>query len=159
MFLERRVVGQMEHGVVGKQYKTAYFHIRHPLINFILVTAGLSLKFASCRAVELNVLAQAALRRFSQWPWIDHPTFQLRDGHFTTELSPSTILKWPCQEQRGSGSNAFAPVSDVSALYRCRTFLQPSQMRYGPFCGLWVWRRTNCRLCYSPMSNPVVLNL
>jgi len=38
-------------------------------------------------AVEVNAVAQGALRRFTQWPWIEHPTFQLRGGHYTTELS------------------------------------------------------------------------
>jgi len=28
-------------------------------------------------AVEVNALVQGALRRFTQWPWIEHPTFQL----------------------------------------------------------------------------------
>jgi len=36
----------------------------------------------------MNTLAQGALQRFTQRPWIDHPTFQLRGGHSTTELSP-----------------------------------------------------------------------
>jgi len=40
------------------------------------------------RAVEVNDLAQGALRRFTQCWWIGHTTFQLRGGHFTTELSP-----------------------------------------------------------------------
>ena len=35
--------------------------------------------------VEVNALAQGALRQFTQWPWIDLPTFQLGDGHFATE--------------------------------------------------------------------------
>jgi len=35
----------------------------------------------------VNTLAQGVLRQFTQWPWIDHPTFQLRGGHFATELS------------------------------------------------------------------------
>jgi len=30
-------------------------------------------------AVEVNVLAQGALRQFTQWPWIEQPTFQLGD--------------------------------------------------------------------------------
>jgi len=38
--------------------------------------------------VEVNALAQGALRQFTQWPWIEHPTFQLRGGHFITELLP-----------------------------------------------------------------------
>jgi len=37
-------------------------------------------------AVEVNTLAQGALRQFTQWLWIAHPTFQLEGGHFTTEL-------------------------------------------------------------------------
>ena len=37
-------------------------------------------------AIEVNALAQGALRQFTQWLWIEHPTFQLGDGHFTTEL-------------------------------------------------------------------------
>jgi len=32
-------------------------------------------------AVEVNDLAQGALRRVAQWPWFEHPTFQLRGGH------------------------------------------------------------------------------
>ena len=40
--------------------------------------------------------------------------------------------------------------------YRCRTFpLLLVQMEYGLLCGLWMWRRrTNCRPCCPPMSNP-----
>jgi len=38
--------------------------------------------------VEVNDLAQAALRRFTQYRWIGHTTFQLRGGHSITELSP-----------------------------------------------------------------------
>ena len=38
------------------------------------------------RAVEVNALAQGALRRFTQWLWIEHSTFQLRGVQFTTEL-------------------------------------------------------------------------
>ena len=37
-------------------------------------------------AVEVNALAQEALRRFTQWLWIEHRTFRLRGGHITTEL-------------------------------------------------------------------------
>jgi len=37
-------------------------------------------------AIEVNALAQGALRQFTQWLWIKHPTFQLGGGHFTTEL-------------------------------------------------------------------------
>jgi len=39
-------------------------------------------------AVEVNALAQGTLQQFTQWLWIEHPTFQLGGGHFTTELLP-----------------------------------------------------------------------
>ena len=39
-------------------------------------------------AVELNVLAEGTLRRFTEQLWIEQPNFQLRGGHCTTELSP-----------------------------------------------------------------------
>ena len=32
------------------------------------------------------------LRQFTQRPWIEHPTFQLRGEHFTTELLPPAVL-------------------------------------------------------------------
>jgi len=38
-------------------------------------------------AIEVNAVAQGAWRRFTQWPWIEHPTFQLTGGHYITELS------------------------------------------------------------------------
>ena len=44
-------------------------------------------------AVEVNTPAQGALRRFTQWPRIEHPAFQLRGAHFTTELLPSNFSK------------------------------------------------------------------
>jgi len=42
--------------------------------------------------VEVNTLAQGALRQFTQWLWIEHPTFQLRGEHFSTEVLLFTIL-------------------------------------------------------------------
>jgi len=36
--------------------------------------------------VEVNAIAQGALQQFTQWLWIEHPTFQLGGGHITTEL-------------------------------------------------------------------------
>jgi len=39
-------------------------------------------------AVGVFALAQGALRQFTQWVWIEHPTFQSRSGVFTTELLP-----------------------------------------------------------------------
>ena len=44
------------------------------------------------RAGEVNALAQGVLQQFTQWPWIEHPTFQLRGGSSTTELLPPPIL-------------------------------------------------------------------
>jgi len=43
-------------------------------------------------AVEVNALAQGALRQFTEWLWIEHPTFQLGGGHFTTELLPPHFI-------------------------------------------------------------------
>jgi len=44
-------------------------------------------------AVEVNDLYQEALQRFTQWPWIEHPTFQLRGRHSTTRYRrPSEIF-------------------------------------------------------------------
>jgi len=59
-----------------------------PVPNFVIfwwrqLAAGLNLNCASCRGVEVNALSQAALRQFTQWLWIEHPTFQLGGGHFT----------------------------------------------------------------------------
>jgi len=36
--------------------------------------------------VEVTALAQGALRQFTQRLWIEHPTFELGGGHFTTKL-------------------------------------------------------------------------
>ena len=44
----------------------------------------------------VNTLAQGVLRQFTQWTWIEHPTFQLRGGHFTTELVPTSITVAAC---------------------------------------------------------------
>ena len=43
-------------------------------------------------AAEVNALALGALRQFTQWLWIEHPTFQSGGGHFTTELFPPPIV-------------------------------------------------------------------
>ena len=62
-------------------------------ISFILdiggrnFAAGQSMKFASCRGGWGEHSAQGWLRRFNQWPRIEHPTFQLRGAHSTTALS------------------------------------------------------------------------
>jgi len=58
-------------------------------------------------------------------------------------------LGWPSQEEPASGLTASAPVSDVfhSCLYKWGMA--------SSLCSLWVWRRrTNCRPCRPPMSNP-----
>ena len=39
-----------------------------------------------------TIFAQGTLRRFTQRPWFEHPTSQLRAGHSTTELDSSR--KW-----------------------------------------------------------------
>jgi len=44
--------------------------------------------------VGVNVLAQGALRRFTQGQWMEHPTFQLRGGHSTTELIAVVKTAW-----------------------------------------------------------------
>jgi len=44
-------------------------------------------------AVEVNALAQGALRQSTQWLWIEHPTLQLRGGHFTTEHLKRSNIK------------------------------------------------------------------
>jgi len=31
--------------------------------------------------VQVNALTQGALRQFTQWLWIEQPTFQLGGGH------------------------------------------------------------------------------
>ena len=51
----------------------------------------------------MNALAQGAIRQFTQWLWIEHPTFQFRGGHFTAELlpPPSSSLE---NNGRGNGT-------------------------------------------------------
>jgi len=44
--------------------------------------------------VEVNALALGALRPVTQWPWVEHPTFQLSGGHSTTEL----VIYFSCVE-------------------------------------------------------------
>jgi len=41
--------------------------------------------------VAVNALARGMLPRVTQWPWIDHPTFQLGGGHSATELVADEI--------------------------------------------------------------------
>jgi len=48
-------------------------------------------------AVEVNAHAQGALRQFTQWLWIEHPTFRLRGGHFITELLPPRLFIVACR--------------------------------------------------------------
>jgi len=43
--------------------------------------------------VAVNALAQGALRRVTQLPWIEHPTFHLVGGHSATELI-DTLLNY-----------------------------------------------------------------
>ena len=44
----------------------------------------------------VNTLAQGVLRQFTQWPWIEHVTCQLRGGHFTTEIVSPPIANLKC---------------------------------------------------------------
>jgi len=44
------------------------------------LAAGRSLNCASCRGLRER-FAQVAIRQFTQWPWIEHPTFQLGGRH------------------------------------------------------------------------------
>ena len=37
----------------------------------------------------MNALAQGAIRRFTQWRWVERPTFHLGGGQSTTELPPA----------------------------------------------------------------------
>ena len=62
--------------------------------------------------VAMNVPAQGALRQFTQWLWIDHSTFQLGGGHFTTEVFPRC--------QTFSASQAFSRFYTLTFL--CRYF-------------------------------------
>jgi len=48
---------------------------------------------------KVNVLAWGALRRFTQWPWIEHPTFKLRNGH--SELSVPIVQVLSATVTRG----------------------------------------------------------
>ena len=52
------------------------------------LAAGRSLKFASCRGGwGVNALNQVALRWFTQWRWIEPPTFPTVKWTLTTELA------------------------------------------------------------------------
>jgi len=84
---------------IGSDFRTCVFrHLRGSVIFFLFFVnfgdgnwwqadAGF---VASCLSFWVNTLAQLALRRFTQWPWINLPTFKLRGGHFTTQLLPSS---------------------------------------------------------------------
>jgi len=68
------------------------------------LAAGQSLNKVFVGAVAVNAFDQGALRRFTHWPWIKYPTFQLGGGQSTTEVIVSaahaktkTQLKLICQ--------------------------------------------------------------
>ena len=42
-------------------------------------------------AADVNALVQGALQQFTQWPWIEHSTFQWRGRHFTISAPASNI--------------------------------------------------------------------
>jgi len=66
-------------------------HLFLVFFYFILVTAiggrSKSEILLLAGAVGVNALAQVALRRFTQWLWIEHATFQLRDKRFVAWTS------------------------------------------------------------------------
>jgi len=49
--------------------------------------------FFFSKRVRWTLLTPGALRWFTSWRWIDHPTSQLRSGHSTTELSPLVLFQ------------------------------------------------------------------
>jgi len=61
-------------------------------------------------AVEANDLTKGALRRFTQWRWIGHTTFQLRAGHY----------RWAVA----------APAKSASSLPGCQVMLWLTVGRY-----------------------------
>jgi len=66
-------------------------HLFLVFFYFILVTAiggrSKSEILFLAGAVGVNALAQVAQRRLSQWLWIEHATFQLRDKRFVAWTS------------------------------------------------------------------------
>ena len=69
-------------------------------------------------AVEVNALAEGALRRFTRWSGIDLSTFQLRGGHSTTEQSPPNFATF--------GRRWFSEAAERAALW-VTVFLQVEQ--------------------------------
>jgi len=57
------------------------------------LAAGRSLINAFVGAVEVNALVQGALRRVTQWSWIEHANFQLRGGLSSIELLAAVTLQ------------------------------------------------------------------
>ena len=73
----------------------------------------------------------------------------LQDSALSFPTLAPNLLEWPSWEQPVFAFTAFA------LGHWCWTLLfLLVQMRYGPLCSLWVWRRrTNYRPCCPPMSN------
>jgi len=72
----------------------------------------------------------------------DQPS--LRDSVLSSPTSAPTLRECPHQEQRP------APPP-----HQGRFSFLFTQMEYGPFCDLWVWRRrTHRRPCCPSLSNP-----
>jgi len=55
-----------------------------PALELCFFITWLRIQLWSC--VFYNIAPGPALRQFTQWPWIEHSTFQLGGGHLTTEL-------------------------------------------------------------------------
>jgi len=92
-------------------------------------------------AVEVNALAQGALRQFTQCLRIEHPTFQLRGGHFTTELCrpgvPEGIEKFDWQT-----GVIIATHEETGFVHCCNYWAFPSLAFLEKFESM-PWKRTN----------------
>ena len=83
---------------------------------------------------QMSAVAQGALRKFTQWPWIEHPTFQSRGRHTISELSlgKRKLLKNPERKKIFITVNSLSIhlgvirviwASAVSNLDQCRDWL------------------------------------
>jgi len=83
---------------------------------------------------QVSAVAQGAPRKFTQWPWIEYPTFQLRGGHTISELSlgKRKLLKNPERKKIFITVNSLSihlgviriiSASAVSNLDQCRDWL------------------------------------
>jgi len=93
-------------------------------------------------AFEVNALAQGALRQFTQWLWIEHPTFQLGGGNLTTELLPP---QWLASQHFGLVGN----LSCHEALTEKEPFKVLFFLHSHIFCtATWAWPFLHSCKCY-----------